>query len=81
MHVAVVCHLRDVARPVPRGLDAVRIGEDRGFLAGGDCQDLRPGGFGVMMARQLVDELVYGEKGNEVLLVKYLAGHTPGDCS
>jgi DNA-binding NarL/FixJ family response regulator len=33
---------------------------------------LRPGGFGVLMARHLVDELIYGEKGNEVLLVKYL---------
>ena len=33
---------------------------------------LRPGGYGVLMARQLVDELIYGEKGNEVLLVKYL---------
>jgi anti-sigma regulatory factor (Ser/Thr protein kinase) len=33
---------------------------------------LRPGGFGVLMARQLVDELIYSEKGNEVLLVKYV---------
>jgi anti-sigma regulatory factor (Ser/Thr protein kinase) len=33
---------------------------------------LRPGGYGVLMARHLVDELIYGEKGNEVLLVKYL---------
>jgi anti-sigma regulatory factor (Ser/Thr protein kinase)/ActR/RegA family two-component response regulator len=33
---------------------------------------MRPGGFGVLLAKHLVDELVYGEKGNEVLLVKYL---------
>ncbi|MBV9886327.1 MAG: ATP-binding protein [Acidobacteria bacterium] len=33
---------------------------------------LRPGGFGVMMARKLVDELIYSEQGNEVVLVKYL---------
>jgi DNA-binding response OmpR family regulator len=33
---------------------------------------MRPGGFGVMLAKNLVDELIYGEKGNEVLLVKYL---------
>jgi anti-sigma regulatory factor (Ser/Thr protein kinase)/CheY-like chemotaxis protein len=33
---------------------------------------MRPGGFGLMLARHLVDELVYGEKGNEVLLIKYL---------
>lgn len=33
---------------------------------------LRPGGFGILMAKKLVDELLYNEKGNEVLLVKYL---------
>lgn len=32
----------------------------------------RPGGFGIMMAKKLVDELLYNDKGNEVLLVKYL---------
>lgn len=35
-------------------------------------QGLRPGGYGVLMARNLVDELVYGEKGNEVVLIKYV---------
>jgi anti-sigma regulatory factor (Ser/Thr protein kinase)/CheY-like chemotaxis protein len=33
---------------------------------------LRPGGFGLMLSRQLVDEVVYNPTGNEVLLVKYL---------
>ena len=37
-----------------------------------DAKGLRPGGFGVLLARHLVDELIYGEKGNEVLLIKYL---------
>jgi anti-sigma regulatory factor (Ser/Thr protein kinase)/ActR/RegA family two-component response regulator len=37
-----------------------------------EAQGLRPGGYGLLMARHLVDELVYSEKGNEVLLVKYL---------
>ncbi len=37
-----------------------------------DARGMRPGGFGVMMAKHLVDDLVYGEKGNEVLLIKYL---------
>jgi anti-sigma regulatory factor (Ser/Thr protein kinase)/CheY-like chemotaxis protein len=32
----------------------------------------RPGGFGILMARNLVDELVYNQRGNEVLFVKYL---------
>jgi DNA-binding response OmpR family regulator len=34
---------------------------------------MRPGGFGILMTRQLVDELIYNEAGNEVLLIKYLA--------
>ncbi len=33
---------------------------------------LRPGGFGMLIARQIADELVYNERGNEVLLVKYV---------
>jgi anti-sigma regulatory factor (Ser/Thr protein kinase)/CheY-like chemotaxis protein len=35
-------------------------------------QGMRPGGFGLLMARKLVDELIYNEQGNEVVLVKYL---------
>ena len=33
---------------------------------------LRPGGFGLLMARQMVDELLYNEAHNEVVFVKYL---------
>ena len=33
---------------------------------------MRPGGFGVLVTQQLVDELVYSERGNEVTLVKYI---------
>jgi len=33
---------------------------------------MRPGGFGILMTRELVDELIYSEHGNEVLLIKYL---------
>jgi DNA-binding NarL/FixJ family response regulator len=32
----------------------------------------RPGGFGILMSRQLVDELLYNERGNAVMFVKYL---------
>lgn len=38
---------------------------------------LRPGGFGILLTRQFVDELIYGEEGNEVFLVKYLDLPTP----
>lgn len=34
---------------------------------------LREGGFGILMARAMVDELQYNDKGNEVRLVKYFA--------
>jgi anti-sigma regulatory factor (Ser/Thr protein kinase)/ActR/RegA family two-component response regulator len=40
---------------------------------------MRPGGYGVLLAKNLVDELIYGEKGNEVLLVKYLPGFAQKD--
>lgn len=33
---------------------------------------LRPGGLGLLITRQIADELVYNERGNEVLLIKHL---------
>jgi anti-sigma regulatory factor (Ser/Thr protein kinase) len=32
----------------------------------------RPGGFGMLLVKQIADELVYNERGNEVLLIKHL---------
>jgi DNA-binding NarL/FixJ family response regulator len=40
-------------------------------------QGMRPGGFGVLLAQRLVDELIYGQDGNEVLLIKYLDSAKP----
>jgi anti-sigma regulatory factor (Ser/Thr protein kinase) len=37
-----------------------------------DTHGMRPGGFGIMLSRNLADELIYSEKGNEVLLIKYV---------
>jgi anti-sigma regulatory factor (Ser/Thr protein kinase)/ActR/RegA family two-component response regulator len=37
-----------------------------------EAQSLRPGGFGLLLAKKLVDELIYNEKGNDVLLIKYI---------
>ena len=34
---------------------------------------LRPGGFGMLIVRQVVDEVTYNERGNEVLLIKHLS--------
>ena len=33
---------------------------------------MRPGGFGIMLVKQIADELLYNEHGNEVMLIKYL---------
>ncbi len=35
-------------------------------------QGLRPGGFGILLAHSMVDEVLYNEAHNEVVLVKYL---------
>jgi len=34
---------------------------------------MRPGGFGILTAKGIVDELIYSELGNEVLLIKHIA--------
>jgi anti-sigma regulatory factor (Ser/Thr protein kinase) len=33
---------------------------------------MRPGGFGIMMVKQIADELLYNQQGNEVVMIKYL---------
>jgi len=52
-----------VSNPEDSPVEHAEIREKRG---------MRPGGFGIMMTRQLMDELIYSEHGNEVLLIKYL---------
>lgn len=44
-------------------IEHMRIREEKG---------IRPGGFGLLMVRAKVDELIYNEKQNEVMFVKYL---------
>ena len=76
-HRAVVCRVKDpgqgfsleelqhaaINSPVDDLFSHVAVREARG---------LRPGGFGLLMSQRLVDELIYNEQGNDVLLVKYL---------
>jgi anti-sigma regulatory factor (Ser/Thr protein kinase) len=38
-----------------------------------DTMGMRPGGFGILTAKGIVDELIYNEVGNEVLLIKHTA--------
>lgn len=37
-----------------------------------EAEGLRPGGFGILLAQAYVDELIYNEAGNEVVLIRYL---------
>jgi anti-sigma regulatory factor (Ser/Thr protein kinase) len=41
-------------------------------MATRESQGKRAGGFGLLMAKKLVDELYFNEKGNEAILIKYL---------
>jgi ActR/RegA family two-component response regulator/anti-sigma regulatory factor (Ser/Thr protein kinase) len=38
---------------------------------------LRPGGFGMLIVRQVADEIVYNESGNEVILIKHTDSPEP----
>lgn len=42
---------------------------------------LRAGGFGILLASKLVDDLVYNERHNEVLFIKYLSNRRANDDS
>jgi anti-sigma regulatory factor (Ser/Thr protein kinase) len=35
-------------------------------------EGLRPGGFGMLLVKHIVDEVIYNERGNEVMLIKHL---------
>ena len=35
-------------------------------------REMRPGGYGIMLVKQVADELMYNERGNQVVFVKYL---------
>ena len=52
-----------VSNPPDRPLEHAEVREQQG---------LRPGGFGLVLTRAMVDELLYNEKQNEVVFVKYL---------
>lgn len=42
---------------------------------------MRPGGFGLLVARGLVDDVVHNERGNGVLLIKYLQPFSGPDAA
>jgi anti-sigma regulatory factor (Ser/Thr protein kinase) len=56
------------------GLTHAAVSNAEGSLAHADVRHqkgIRPGGFGILMARNLVDEMIYNERGNEVALIKH----------
>jgi DNA-binding NarL/FixJ family response regulator len=75
---AIVYHIRDPGPGFDRGTlahaaassapDAVVASAEQRARAG-----LRPGGFGLLIVREVVDEIAHNERGNEVLLIKHLA--------
>jgi CheY-like chemotaxis protein/anti-sigma regulatory factor (Ser/Thr protein kinase) len=52
-----------IGQPPDDPIAHMRVREEKG---------IRPGGFGLLMVRSNVDELLYNEKRNEVVFVKYL---------
>lgn len=75
---AVICRIKDPGDGFdPALLDHAAINNpDRDPIhhaAVREAKGLRSGGFGILLTRQLVDELVYNERHNELLFVKYLS--------
>jgi anti-sigma regulatory factor (Ser/Thr protein kinase)/CheY-like chemotaxis protein len=82
----VECHIADPGpgfsrSDIPHAAVANSADEPIQHMAVREEQGLRPGGFGILLAQKLIDQLVYNEAGNEVLLVKYLASPEPNSAS
>jgi len=58
---------------LPQAATSNPMDQPFGHLAYRTEHGLRPGGFGILMTRELVDDLLYNEKGNGVLLIKYVS--------
>lgn len=74
---AVICRFKDPGDGFdPTGLDHAAINNPNHdpirHAVVREAKGLRPGGLGILLTKQLVDELVYNERRNEVLFVKYL---------
>jgi anti-sigma regulatory factor (Ser/Thr protein kinase)/CheY-like chemotaxis protein len=75
---AIVYHFRDPGAgfsPVSQDVVAV-AGQPETIVAAAERRaelGMRPGGLGLLIVRQIVDEVIYNERGNEVLLIKHTA--------
>jgi anti-sigma regulatory factor (Ser/Thr protein kinase)/ActR/RegA family two-component response regulator len=73
----VTCHIKDPGKgftldEIPHAAVANPDHDPLRHMRLREVEGMRPGGFGVMLAQQMVDELIYSQDGNEVLLIKYL---------
>jgi len=78
----IACHITDpglgfTLDEIPHAAIANPADDPTRHIALREEQGMRPGGFGVLLAQRLVDELIYGQDGNEVLLIKYLDSAKP----
>lgn len=74
---AVMCRIKDPGEGFslegnPRAASSNPPDDPLRHLKYREEQGVRPGGYGMSIAQKMVDEVIYGEKGNEVLLIKYL---------
>ena len=73
---AIVYYIRDPGggfrrEELDRETIAAETGDPMAHVERRAALGMRPGGFGMLLTRKLVDELVYNERGNQVILVKY----------
>ncbi len=78
---ALVFYIRD---PGPgfsmTGLKHAAISNPDGSLQHATIREekgIRPGGFGILLAKNMADELIYSERGNEVILIKHRRHREP----
>jgi anti-sigma regulatory factor (Ser/Thr protein kinase)/ActR/RegA family two-component response regulator len=79
---AVVCRVKDPGKgfsleELSHAAISSAPGDIFSHMAVREKQGLRPGGFGMLLASKHVDDVIYGEHGNDVILIKYLEPRVP----
>ncbi|MGE5814301.1 MAG: ATP-binding protein [Acidobacteriota bacterium] len=73
---AIVYHFRDPGqgfrkKALPQATASPAMQDVQAAAAFREGAGMRPGGFGMLLVRNLVDEVIYNEPGNQVILVKH----------
>ena len=78
-----VFYVRDPGAGFKRELLSYTVAEDdpTAHIEKREEEGIRAGGYGLLLAGGTVDELIYSEIGNEVLLIKYVDSAAGGDAS